>query len=661
MTDRARLVLLSFLMLFVELALIRWTGSNVVYLSYFSNFVLLGSFLGIGIGFLRAGQRVNLWPAAPVALAGLVAFVLAFPVTIDRSGGQLLYFGEFGATGLPTWITLPLVFVLVAIVMAMIGEGVARKFIRFEPLEAYRLDILGSIAGIVAFTLLSFLRAPPVVWGVIAVLVFAVLLERLHVVHVAAFVVLVGGLLDESLQPRDSWSPYYKVTTVPITAADGSFVDVNVNGIPHQSIQSVDLRRQREPFYFLPYERMAQAPPRDVLVVGAGNGTDVAIALEQGVRHVDAVEIDPRLQEMGAELHPNRPYQDERVDVHIDDARAFLERTDKTYDLILFALPDSLTLVAGQSSLRLESFLFTREAMDEARSHLAPNGVFSMYNFYREPWLVRRLARTLEEAYGHPPCVDTVSKVGGLALLTTSSNSSAVDCPHPRTSFRSAPAPATDDYPFAYLRSRGVPGFYLLTLALILVAATVGVRLAAGPLRRMTAYADLFFMGCGFLLLETKSVVQFALWFGTTWFVNALVFTGILLAVFAAVEVARRFPLPPRKALYGLLFVSLAVAAAVPPSSLLNLPLPVRFGAAVLLAFAPIFLANLVFAQRFKDVAGAGAAFGANLLGAMLGGIAEYAGLVVGYRALVILAAAVYGVAFFLGRRAAARGPALAS
>ena len=50
-----RLVVASGLMLFVELALIRWTGANVLHLSYFSNFVLLGSFLGIGLGFLRSG------------------------------------------------------------------------------------------------------------------------------------------------------------------------------------------------------------------------------------------------------------------------------------------------------------------------------------------------------------------------------------------------------------------------------------------------------------------------------------------------------------------------------------------------------------------------------------------------------------------------------
>jgi len=75
---RLRLFALSFLMLFVELALIRWTGANVVYLSYFSNFVLLGSFLGIGLGFLRARSRVNLFPWAPLALVLLVISLVQF-------------------------------------------------------------------------------------------------------------------------------------------------------------------------------------------------------------------------------------------------------------------------------------------------------------------------------------------------------------------------------------------------------------------------------------------------------------------------------------------------------------------------------------------------------------------------------------------------------
>ena len=133
-------------MLFVELALIRWTGSNVVYLSYFSNFVLLGSFLGIGIGFLRSRSRTPLFPWAAPALAFLVAFILAVPVEVDRTGAQLIFFGG-RPTGLPVWVTLPIVFLAVAGIMAMIADGVARTFATFEPLEAYRLDIIGASSG----------------------------------------------------------------------------------------------------------------------------------------------------------------------------------------------------------------------------------------------------------------------------------------------------------------------------------------------------------------------------------------------------------------------------------------------------------------------------------------------------------------------------------
>src|SRR5436305_6102557 len=129
--QRARLVLLSFLMLFVELALIRWTGSNIVYLSYFSNFVLLASFLGIGLGFLRADARYDLFRFAPIALAVLIAFVRIFPVQIDRSGTELIFFGALGTqSGLPPWLTLPVLFLGVAGIMTLIGEGVARTFRR---------------------------------------------------------------------------------------------------------------------------------------------------------------------------------------------------------------------------------------------------------------------------------------------------------------------------------------------------------------------------------------------------------------------------------------------------------------------------------------------------------------------------------------------------
>ena len=648
MSERLRLVLLAFLVLFVELALIRWTGSNIVYLSFFTNFVLLGSFLGIGLGFLRAKSPVNLFPYAPVVLAFLVGFVLIFPVKIDRSGSDLIFFGEFTTTGLPTWITLPVIFVAVATALAFLAEGMARQFVKFPPLEAYRLDIMGSILGIVGFTALSFVGAPPVVWGLVVAGLFAVLLPpTFRLLHAVALVGLVFMLGRESFAPGFDWSPYYRVGHVPM--ASGA-VGVEVNGIPHQNIWPLELLKEVEPSYGLSYARAAAQPDR-VLIIGAGTGNDVALALDQGVEHVDAVEIDPQLQRLGERLHPDQPYADPRVEVHINDGRAFLEQTRETYDLILFALPDSLTLVSGQSAIRLESYLFTIEAIQAARERLGPNGVFSMYNFYREDWLIDRLAGTLETAFGHPPCLDSFGNVGRQAVLTVGMTTRDTACRTTWSPSRAVPAPSRDDHPFVYLREPSIPTVYLVTALLILAVSALAIRGVSGTLRPMLRYVDLFFMGAAFLLLEAKSVVQFALLFGTTWFVNSVVFTGVLLSVYLAIEVTQRVRLPKAWMLYAVLLASVLVALVVPLDALLELPLAARFLAAVLLWFTPIFIANLVFAQRFRNVEESNVAFGANLLGAVAGGVVEYAALVTGYSALAIVVAMIYGAAFIAGRR----------
>jgi hypothetical protein len=103
--------------------------------------------------------------------------------------------------------------------------------------------------------------------------------------------------------------------------------------------------------------------------------------------------------------------------------------------------------------------------------------------------------------------------------------------------------------------------------------------------------------------------------------------------------------------LYVVLLAFLAVAFLVHPGWVLSLALPGRFLVAICLAFAPIFTANLVFTQRFKDVGSSTVAFGANLLGAMVGGLLEYGALIVGYRSLLIAVAILYGCAFAFGRR----------
>ncbi|HEX7995964.1 MAG TPA: spermidine synthase [Streptosporangiaceae bacterium] len=665
---QVRLVLLSFLMLFVELALIRWLGANIVYLSYYSNFVLLGSFLGIGLGFLRARSKVNLFGWTPVALTLLVLFVQRFPVQISHTTGkQLIFFGALKTTGLPTWLMLPAIFLAVAAVMAMLGEGVARTFVRFKPLEAYRLDILGSICGIAAFSALSFFDAKPLVWGIITAAVLLVLYgQGIGLVPLAALASLAGLLTTQSLTSHDIWSPYYRITVGAKTPA--RTIPVMVNGIPHQAITAA---ARRPVIFYRPYTQARGNPLNNVLVVGAGTGNDVAGALRMGARHVDAVEIDPMIYRLGRKLNTDHPYQDPRVSVHINDGRAFLSQTKRKYDLILFALPDSLTLVAGQSSLRLESYLFTLQAIQSVRAHLVPRtGVFAMYNYYRTAWLKDRLANTLNAAYGHPPCINSIGlHQQQLSVLTISANPAAVNCI--KTWHRPAGVlpPSTDDHPFIYLASDTIPSFYLVTLALILLASVLLVGVVAGPLRgrsgrgsgqklKATRYADLLFMGAAFMLLETKSVVQFALLFGTTWFVNALVFAGVLVAILAAVETSRRVVIAKPGWLYATLLAALAIAWIVPQESLLALAIIPRFVAAVLLAFTPIFLANLIFTQRFRDVGDSTVAFAANLIGAMAGGVIEYVSLITGYRALLIVVAGLYSLAFLAGRRALTRAGA---
>src|SRR2546423_5048267 len=147
--DKLRLFALSFLMLFVELALIRWTGANILYLSYFSNFVLLGSFLGIGLGFLRPTiGGTSLFAFAAPLLAGAVAYVHFYPVQIDRTSSQIIYFGHFDPTGMPIWITLPFIFLAVALGMVTIASGGAPTFRRVRPPQAHPRGTPGPLAGL---------------------------------------------------------------------------------------------------------------------------------------------------------------------------------------------------------------------------------------------------------------------------------------------------------------------------------------------------------------------------------------------------------------------------------------------------------------------------------------------------------------------------------
>ncbi|MBM2821294.1 MAG: Spermidine synthase-like protein [Thermoleophilia bacterium] len=651
---RARVFLGSGLILFLELVLIRELGAKIVHLSYFTNFVLLGSFLGVGLGFLASRKRRSFATLSPLILVGLLALVTFVPVQIDRRSDQVLYFTGVEPSGPPTWVMLPIIFVSVAACVMGPAQLVGRSFRELPPLGAYRLDLLGSLAGIATFTGLALLGTPPLVWGLVLVALFITLLGTRRIVMFSC-VVLIALFVVDLPSDRVTWSPYYRIVHDQIDYTNGEIgLDVHVNGIPHQVARGAEDRLRREPQYEVPYRRLVRGSPGRVLVVGAGTGNDVALALAKDAEHVDAVEIDPEILDLGRRRHPDRPYDDPRVTTHVGDGRAYLERTRERFDLILFALPDSLVLVTGGGAIRLESYLFTREAMATVREHLTERGGFAMYNYYREDWLVDRYAGTVARAFGHEPCVDNVQHVGGQAVISVGVRESDQRC-EPTVASASRVAPATDDRPFPYFRGGSIPSLYLFALVGILLVSLVAVRVIAGPFRQMRPYADLFFMGAAFLLLETKSVTTFALLFGTTWVVNAIVFAGVLLAVLLAVETTRRFRTPTLPVLYLGIAAALALAYVVPNASLLGLQVLPRLVVAVALAFAPIFLANLAFAKRFAGTDDAPSAFGINILGAMVGGCVEYLALIIGFRSLLIVAGLLYLVAFALLPRRIAR------
>ncbi|MFD7258808.1 spermidine synthase [Streptomyces sp. NPDC059874] len=645
---RWKLLLASATMLFVELALIRWAGANVVHLSYFSNFILLGSFLGIGLGFLipaARGQWLKRW--APIPLAVLVVLVREYPVQVRQNSSEVLFFTSVKVTGLPEWVTLPAIFLLTAVIMTAIGKITADYFRLLPPLDAYRYDLLGGLTGSVCFALLSWLRAPSVVWGLLAAAALLILGGRRNILRYGIpLTAMVAALFVESTTAGSSWSPYYKIQLFNPS--------ISVNGIPHQAMAPLHVLLEENSNYRQAYDQTPANPHKRVLVIGAGNGNDVAVALAYGAERVDAVEIDPRLQQIGAQLHPAKPYDDPRVHVHINDGRAFLERTHTRYDLVVLALPDSLTLVSGASNLRLESYLFTRQAFEAAREHLAPNGAFVMYNYYRTSWLVDRFAGSLNDVYGHAPCMTTFGQ--NAAVLMAGMTPADQSCKQTWQPSGAVPAAASDDHPFPYLLHRNIPTLYLGVLGAILLVSLLSVRLTGVRIRSTLRYTDMFLLGAAFMLLETKNVINFALYFGTTWLVNALVFIGVLLAVLAGVEVRRRLPRVNQPLLQVLLLATLAVAWLVPAHAVLSLPFALRLAAAIALAFAPVFYANLIFSDRLALAPDPTSAFGANLLGALTGGALEYLALVTGYQALLLVVALLYMGAFVAMRFARRAG-----
>ena len=454
-----------------------------------------------------------------------------------------------------------------------------------------------------------------------------------------------------SAPPNQTWSPYYRIDEYD----SGGIKAIDVDGIPHQALWPTD--GALSPFYEQVYRWFPDRTFDRVLIVGAGSGTDVAVALKHGAGHIDAVEIDPAIQAIGVRDHPDHPYDDPRVTRINDDGRAFLRRSTDRYDLVIFALPDSLTLVSTSANLRLESFLFTVEAFREVRDHLAGDGTFVLYNYYREGWLPQKIAGMLDAAFPSPPVIrsyaNTAATLAAGPLVADLGGAPPPGEGVDQLDLANAPQAATDDWPFLYMRDRFIAPYYFGAIALIIALAVLLVARAAArsgtSIRRFSPH--FFVLGTAFLLLETRSLVSFSLLFGTTWLVNSLVFFAVLASVLLAIVINQRFHFRSPLPLYLGLFGSIALTLLLPPSTLLIEPAWLRYALAAALALAPIFFANLVFSYSFRDTKTADMAFASNLLGAVIGGAIEYVALITGYGSLLVIVALLYVAAWLLATR----------
>lgn len=686
------LLLASAFGLFLELVFIRWLASEVRVFGFYKNFALIAAFLGLGLGFAVSKREPQqrwlsrlFFPSLVLSVAVILFLgqttVSELVLANTSSSAEFTWGGTLSSANalaialqrVAFYAILWATYLMLVVLFLPVGAVTAYAFEPFEPLPGYLVNIIGSLVGILAYTLISFLGWPPAVWFALSAaaglyFLWTGELNRRFVVGLGLAVLPVIVTLLPTGAWQTLWSPYYRIDIDPFLTADDPETrlgyNLSVNKAWHQVILNLDPEFVNANFDLAPdhfsstranYDApfLAAGEFERVLIVGAGTGNDVAAARRAGAREITAVEIDPVILDVGRRLHPENPYEtDGTVRVVGDDARAFFRSDDGTYDLILFGLLDSHTLFSAASSVRLDNFVYTRESLTEVRELLAEDGMVALsFGVPAEnEWVAQRLYRTLEVVFGHPP---QVYAFPGEFMLFFVANQPfagpvlALPQATPRPDLGSGPSrqPATDDWPYVYLQDRGVPTTYLIALLGVLaVSALLVRRMLPGS---TTLQPHFFFLGAAFFLLETKSVTELALLVGTTWIVNAAVIAAILTVIILANVLVLRFKFSDPRPFYGLLAAALLFNYFVPVGRLLGLSLVTRIGLASLAQALPVFFAGMVFAITFQRARSVESALGSNLIGAVLGGVLEYISLAWGIRSLYLLALLLYGLSLW--------------
>jgi SAM-dependent methyltransferase len=607
--------------------------------------------------------------ALPLAFSSQLGLVhLPFPdQSIALWGGDLVPASPFlFARNLLIFLVL---FCGVVAVFVGCGAPLGYLFPRLPTLQAYAADLTGSLVGVLLFTLAAWLGTGPAVWLAMGCLPFIWLTRSFRALAVAAIIVGLGHYSARYAV----FSPYNRIDefiqVVPIGNTTFSSRMIHVNRDFHQLLLNLsdeeltgrtqeDILHRFRRLYDLPF--VVNQERRSALIVGAGTGNDVAAAIRNGYQSVTGVEIDSEIIAIGRAQQPGQPYSNPRVRIVVADARAFFERERGTqYDVVCYGLLDSHAMSSAMSTLRLDNFVYTEDGIRAAWQHVADGGHLSLaMSCAAGGWLYERLYWTIAKATRRQPLSFYCKELHDTVTFLVPRGAQL----DPRELANAGPiypmvgvdqtVTTSDDWPFLYMRPHIFPWGYLMIMGAVLVLATATIRPAFDLGAKGTTFdLPMFVMGAAFLLIETRGVTSMSLLFGSTWAVNAAIFSGILIMVLLGNLAVLRWHWHEPRPWFWVLFAAVALLILFPIDRLQTLSLPVRGVAGGLLTGLPVGLAGIIVSMLLKRSRQPTASLGANLLGAVVGGCLEYYSMFGGLRSTAFLALALYLVAFLLVRR----------